>query len=605
MKKLTQLLVFLRKAYSLARPYGLKRLGFLFAIILAQGLFQVIGVTSIFPFLALAADPGLIRDSETGQAVLAHLPEMDNQQLLVLAGGFAIAMLLLSNLLMITGEVARARYAHGFGHWLRLRLLSRIVSNPYGYFLQRNTGELLKKTVSDVTAYVLGVLSPLLDGMARLITVTFLLGTLILVNPWIAISAGLLIGTFYITVFSLLNSRRIATSESLKMANRGAMREAQQLLGGIKPIKVHGVESPFIDRYSKHSFIQSVLFKWFPIYQNSPRYLIEPIAFGGVVAIVVIMAAQGEDFSSLLPTLGVMAIAGYRLIPNLQLLYSAATGITLMMHSLEEVYDEFHQVEAEEAKPLPRTGMVLPQIEWKDRIELRNVSFSYSGAERPTIDNLNLTVRRNQFVAFIGQTGSGKSTLIDLILGLHWPDSGQILVDGEALTHETIRNWRAGIGYVPQDIFLLDDTIAANIAFGVGEKAIDMDRVRQSAEVAQIREFIEKEMPGGFMSLVGERGVRLSGGQRQRIGLARALYHQPSMLLLDEATSALDATTEAALMKAIENLYGKMTLLVIAHRLTTIKRADWIYSLDHGRIAEQGTYDDLGLEMKEELTRAK
>lgn len=521
---------------------------------------------------------------------------MGDNQLLVLAGIFAIAMLLLSNILILGGEIVRARYSHGFGHWLRLRLLERMVTNPYSYSLLRNTGELLKKTVGDVMNYVQGVLAPLLEGIARLITAICLLLTLFLVDFSLAIIAAIFFGTFYILVFYLLRNRRRATSNAMKIANRGAMREAQQLLGGIKPIKVHGCEAAFLDRYGKHSFIQSTLFKWFPIYQNAPRYLVEPLAFGGVVALVVVLAARGENFSSLLPTLGVMALAGYRLIPNLQLLYGAATGISLMMHSLEEVYDEF--IEAEKSVDRPDTIDFRKKVEpmdWSDSIRMEAISFAYSDAARPVLRDISLTIRKRQFVAFIGQTGSGKSTLIDLLLGLHWPQSGRLLIDERPLARDRVRNWRASIGYVPQEIFLLDDSVTANIAFGIDPGAIDEERVRRVAEVAQIREFIETELPEGFRTSVGERGVRLSGGQRQRIGLARALYRQPALLVLDEATSALDNATETALMEAIEGLYGQITLVVIAHRLTTIRQADRIHVLKQGRIDRQGTYAELDL----------
>jgi ABC-type multidrug transport system fused ATPase/permease subunit len=597
MDKFYRILDFTRKSYFLVRPYGLKKLALVFAVILSQGIFQVIGVTSIFPFLTLASNPGMLRESSIGARLLSHLPPMDDSQLLIVAGVFAILMLLFSNTLMLAGEVVRTRYAHGFGHWLRLRLLNRIVSNSYGYFLQRNTGELMKKAVGDVMTYVQSVLAPLLDGVARLITVLFLLGTLVLVNPLIALIAGLFFGIFYSLVFYLLRGRRRATSDALKLANRGAMREAQQLLGGIKPIKVHGVEWGFINRYADHSFVQSTLYKWLPIYQNAPRYLIEPLAFGGVVILVVILAARGMDFTSLIPTLGVMALAGYRIIPNAQLLYGAATGISLMMHSLEEVYEEFMEAEHASLDDFRRRGVQRPQpLEWRDAITLEHLSFRYEQSAHEVLSDITLGIRQNEFVAFIGHTGSGKTTLVDIILALHWPTGGRILVDGKPLERAKAGNWRAGIGYVPQEIFLIDDTISANIAFGIDPREIDHEQVRRVAEVAQIREFIETELPGGFDSKVGERGVRLSGGQRQRIGLARALYHKPQLLILDEATSALDNATESALMEAIERLYGRLTLIVIAHRLTTIRRADTIYQLDHGRIIGRGSYAELGLD---------
>jgi len=595
MKYIQSFLEFLAKVYSLAKPFGRRKLAVVFAVILAQGIFQVVGVTSIFPFLALAASPDSFTKSKVGVWVLDYLPGLSNQTLLLLAGLLALVMLLISNVLMLTGEVVRTRYAELFGHWLRMKLIRRMISNPYSYFLQRNSGELIKKATGDVSGYVRGILSPFLEVIARGLTVFFLLGTLLLVNPLLATGVAVGFGIFYTGVFYFLRNRRNHASDELKRANRGSYREIQQLLGGIKPVKVHGVERSFLERYGTFSFLYACLLKWFPIYNNSPRYLIEPLAFGGIVVYVMYLTLSGGDLSGQLPALGVMALAGYRLIPNFQLLYGSASGITLQLHTLEEVYEEFSLAEEDGQRRSDDFESPRIPIEWEKEIRLDSISFRYSTAPQPTIKELSLTIRKNEFVAFIGETGSGKSTLVDILLGLHWPQSGSIYLDKTVLAFENLRNWRAGIGYVPQDIFLRDDTIAANIAFGKDPRHTDLEQVRKVCEVAQIRKFIEEELADGYQTRVGERGVRLSGGQRQRIGLARALYHQPALLILDEATSALDTKTESALMEAIENLYGKLTLVVIAHRLSTIRKADRIFRLDHGRLAASGTFEELEL----------
>jgi len=584
---------FIRKLYDLAKPYGRKKLAIVSMVTLVQGLFQVIGVTSIFPFLALASDPGQVRESQIGIAILGALPEMSDRTVLIAAGSFAILMLFLSNGLLLLGEVIRVRYSQGLGHWLRLSLITRITSNPYSYFLQRNTGEMLKKTVSDVNQMVNSVLLPLLDGISRFLTVLLLIGTLIFVDPVLALAAALGLGGFYGLVFGLLGKRRANHSASLKLSGRGAMREAQQLLGGIKPVKVHQREGTFIERYAKHSRMHAVLMKWQPIYQSTPRYLVEPLAFGGMVAAVLVLAAQGENFAALIPKLGVMALAGYRLLPNLQLIYGSATQMSMMAHTVEEVHEEFREAPRDSAAGSSALPEPPAALEWFHQIRVENLTFRYPGSEVPLFDQLNLEIRRNQFIALIGATGSGKSTLVDLLLGLHTPEAGRIMIDQTPLTPATLAAWRAGLGYVPQDIFLVDDTIAANIAFGIPTRKIDVERVAECARIAQIAGFIESELRDGYQSRVGERGVRLSGGQRQRIGLARALYHRPTTLMLDEATSALDNATEEALMQAIESLHGKITLIVIAHRLSTIQKADQIFEIDRGRLARQKSFEDL------------
>ena len=570
----------IRRVLFLARPYGRKKLALVFFLSLAQGIFQVIGVTSIFPFLAIAADPDRIRHSQFGLHFLALLPPMSNRELLITAGIVAIVGLLLSNAVNLLAEYARTRYAHSFGHWLRVRLLRKMASQPYGYFLQRNSGDLLKKVVGDVMNYIDGVLLPLLDSIARGLTAALLLATLFLVQPVIAVSATLGFGAFYLIIFRLLARKRREANEGLRTSFAGSYREAQQMLGGIKPIKVHRAEEHFLSRFAGYSAIVAQMFARVPIIANSARYLVEPLAFGGLVLAVVVLAARGRDFSDILPNLGVMAVAGYRLLPTLQLLYGQVTHLTSMRYSLDEVFEEFAAAEQEEKLGNVEIPLRKPRpVEWQNAITLDAVSFIYPGTDRLVLDRFSVTIQKNMSIGFIGPTGSGKSTLIDLLLGLHRPTSGRVLVDGRPLTPEMIPSWQATIGYVPQEIFLIDDTIARNIALGVPDNEIDDARLQEVCAIAQILDFIETELRDGFQTTAGERGVRLSGGQRQRLGLARALYHRPSLLLLDEATSALDTATEAKLIEALHSLIGKLTIVMATHRLSSMGGYDELINL--------------------------
>ena len=570
----------IRRVLFLARPYGRKKLAFVFFLSLAQGIFQVVGVTSIFPFLAIAADPDRIRHSQFGLRFLALLPPMSNRELLITAGIVAIVGLLLSNAVNLLAEYARTRYAHSFGHWLRVRLLRRMASQPYGYFLQRNSGDLLKKVVGDVMNYIDGVLLPLLDSIARGLTAALLLATLFLVQPVIALSATVGLGAFYLIIFRLLARKRQEANEGLRTSFAGSYREAQQMLAGIKPIKVHRAEEHFLSRFAGYSAIVAQMFARVPIVANSARYLVEPLAFGGLVLAVVVLAARGRDFSDILPNLGVMAVAGYRLIPTLQLLYAQVTRLTSMRYSLDEVFEEFAAAEREGKSGKIEISPRKPRrIEWQDSITLDAVSFIYPGTDRPVLDRFSIAIQKNMSIGFIGTTGSGKSTLIDLLLGLHRPTSGRVLIDGQPVTPELIPSWQATIGYVPQEIFLIDDTIARNIALGVPDNEIDDARLQEVCSIAQILDFIKTELRDGFQTIVGERGVRLSGGQRQRLGLARALYHRPSLLLLDEATSALDTATEAKLIEALHSLTGKLTIVMATHRLSAVGGYDELINL--------------------------
>lgn len=565
---------FVRKVYILARPYGRKKLLLVSSLSLAQGLFQVLGVTSIFPFLAIAADPGRLRNSQVGQKILEILPEMDNGQLLILTGSFAIAMLFLANGVNLLAEFVRTRYSHNFGHFLHNLLLRKIASRPYADFLQENSSILIKKVVGDVIQFTNGVLLPLLDSLARVATIILLVGTLFLVQPQIAIGSSVAFGLFYAITFRIFGRWRRETANGLKEATRGLFTEVHQMLGGIKSVKIHRAEEFFISRFNTYSKMHARLSARGGIISAAPRYFIEPIAFGGLVLIVLIFTKREQDLISILPNLGVMALAGYRLLPALQLLYSQVTNLATQRHALDEVFDEFLAAEravVEDSDTACGNLGAPPRFSWLREIRLDDISFRYPGAKTPVIQNLSISIPKNSALGIIGTTGCGKSTLVDLILGLHTPTAGRILIDDTPLGPDTRRAWRGGIGYVPQEIFLIDDTIAANIAFGIPADDIEPAALERAVAAAQILDFIQNDLPHGFETIVGERGVRLSGGQRQRIGLARALYHQPDLLVLDEATSALDITTEDGVMQAIANLSGEITMIIIAHRLRTIE----------------------------------
>ena len=571
----------LRRVLFLARPYGRAKLAGVFLLSLAQAVFQVIGVTSIFPFLALAADPDRIRRSNFGTRFLSLFPPMENFQLLLVAGVIAIAAILLSNAVNLLADYARTRYAQNFAHWLRVRLLRRMASQPYTYFLQRNSGDLLKKVLGDVLNYTTGVLLPILDMVARTVTTVLLLATLFLVQPVIALSAAIGLGGFYAITFRLLARKRREVDENLRKHSIGYYREANQMLGGIKPVKVQRAEEHFLARFAGHSAIIAKMGARVSIF-NSARYIVEPLAFGGLVVAVLLLAVKGRDFSDILPNLAVMALAGYRLLPAIQLLYTQLTQVSSMRHAVDEVYDEFVEAETDGSVSPATSSDAMARarpLRWNDSITLREISFRYPGASRPVLDEFSLIIAKNTSLGVIGPTGSGKSTFVDLLLGLYQPTTGEILIDDKPLTPALVPAWQASIGYVPQDIFLIDDTIARNIAFGLPDNEIDPARLREACAMAQLLEFIEGELPAGFDTSVGERGVRLSGGQRQRIGLARALYHRPSLLILDEATSALDVATEAKLLEALGSLAGKLTMVVAAHRLSTIAGCDKVVDL--------------------------
>ncbi len=567
----------LERCYRLTLPYGRKKLFSVLGFILFNGLLQLVGVTSIFPFFALAADPERMRKSTVGQYVLHLLPPLSMNHLLIAAGCFSILMLLLASIGSMTSEIIRERYAYGFCHWLRQKVFESYAARPYGFFLRKNTAELIQK-LGDVMVFTREVLLAIGEIITRLVVISLLLGIVFFVQPRIALAATFLLGGFYMGVFIWLRPRMRLMGNVMLMHSIGFEKNTTQFLSGIKTILVHGKSRHFMEKALAHSAQIGALQSRIPLYSNGPRYLIEPIAFGGLVTIVLVLAVQGRPFSDILPNLSVMALAAYRLLPSLQLLHSQLVSVAANGYTLGELEKEIGTMEEETCRP-----QLLPPISepltFDREIKLDHLTFYYPNPESPILKDFSLTIFKNESIGIAGPSGAGKSTLVDLILGLHRAQEGCILVDGIPLSEKNITSWRQIIGYVPQEIYLLDESLEANIAFGIDPGEVDQASLREAAEGAQILDFIQKELPQGFQTMIGERGVRLSVGQRQRIGLARALYHHPQVLILDEATSALDGETEKAVMETIYRLQGNLTIITIAHRLTTLERCDRILQI--------------------------
>ncbi len=571
----------LKRCYRMALPYGRAKMLGVLGLILFNGVLQLVGVTSVFPFFALAADPERLQKSALGSRILHQLPPLTTNQLLVWTGCFAIAMLVLASVGSLVSEVLRIRYAYGFCHWLRGRLFESYASQPYAFFLRRNTAE-LNQRMFDVQMFIQNVLLPVGEILTRLVIVVLLIAAVFAVQPWVALGSTVIFGGFYLVVFIWLRPRTRRVSNGLQHHTVGFWKNTSQFLQGIKTVLVHGKSRRFMDRALEHSARIGDFSSKIPIYSNGPRYLIEPIAFGGLMAVVVFLALRGRSFSDILPNLTVMAFAGYRLLPALQLLYAQLVTIAANNYTLKQLEEEI--LEIEKLVPTATAASSAAPLKFQNKLRLEQIAFQYAGATAPVLKDFSIEITKNESVGIAGSSGSGKSTLVDLILGLHQPQFGAIRVDEETLTRKNLEAWRRLIGYVPQDIYLLDDTIEANIAFGIDPKEVDTAALREAALGAQILDFIEKELPQGMQTTVGERGVRLSGGQRQRIGLARALYHRPQVLILDEATSALDHQTELAVMETIHRLQGTLTIITIAHRLSTLERCDRVIRLDKGKI---------------------
>jgi ABC-type multidrug transport system fused ATPase/permease subunit len=498
-----------------------------------------------------------------------------------------------------------ARYVGDLGHWLRMQLIAKYYSQPYLYFVSRNSAVLTKKANADVNLFTAFLLTPLCDFTARLFITAVIVAGLLALEPVVTLIAGFFFAGFYFIFMQITRKRVRSINEVSRETSAGLSRLVQQFIAGMRDIKLRGA-GPFflskVDDLSSQGVKAQVMSAWI---SGLPRNLIEPIAFAGTIIWAMAALAAGR-LDAVLPTLGVMAMAGFRLLPNVQQLYNSLHLVTTNRYTMEELAEELDFSSPAYPVSIPRWApdsveSVNREPLFTDAIELRDLTFNYPGVERPTLQGIDLRIERGTSIGFVGQTGSGKSTLINILLGLYQPSQGEILIDGKSLSKPVPLKWQLRIGYVPQEIFLLDESLIRNIALGIPDDKIDHQRLEGAIASAQLQEVIAK-MPNGLETQVGERGVMLSGGQRQRVGLARALYFDPEMLILDEGTSALDNETEAKFMQAVESLQGEITIISIAHRLTTVRGCDAIYVLINGKIGEAGTYNEL-MESKSEFFR--
>jgi len=471
------------------------------------------------------------------------------------------------------------------------RLLSTYLHQPYVFFLNKNTTELGKNILSEVVQ-VTSVLVQLLQIISSGIVALFIFIMLIVVEPLLALSVMIILGAAYVFIYRMVKKKIYNLGKARFYANTDLYKVVDEAFGGIKQLKLLGFEEFFINRYSKPSFEYAKISATNQIISRVPRYIMEVVSVGGIISVVLYLLAFDIGFQNTLPIIGLFAFAAYRIMPALQNIFASATALRYYIPALDVLYKEMYSFE-HESYTTADSKKKFSQLSLQKELKLEGITFCYPGTSKLVIDNLNIKIDCNTSVAFVGKTGVGKTTIADIILGLLRPTSGRILVDGVEITDDNLPGWQKNLGYIPQDIYLLDDTITRNIAFGVPDEHIDMNNVKNAAKIANIHNFVIEELPNGYQTAVGERGIRLSGGQRQRIGIARALYHNPGVLVLDEATSALDGATEKEVFEAIDNIAQTKTLIIIAHRLTTIRGCDVIYVMKDSKIVGQGKYEEL------------
>lgn len=580
----------LGKLWSLLTLRERKRGVFVFALAFVMAMFEVVGVASVFPFFLALSDPSSVIENPFLNAAYQWGGFSDQHSFLLVLALITFAFLISGALIRSAGEYAMTRFVQMRRHSISTRLIESYLRQPYSFFLNRNSGEMAKNILAEVEQVTMFALAPVLRLTTSAVTLLAMLGLLVILDPMIAIVATGILGAAYALIF--LTIKRLVTRNSLRRvaADQARYTIAHEALGGIKDIRILGKEHAYLAHFRTPSVEVSRMQAANLVLGQVPKYLVEAIGFGGMLLLsVALLAALGPEASTaaILPKLGVYAFAGYRMLPSVQGIYRAMVELRFGAGAVDVLCDDMDNLSEPTTRQQTPNPMGLTRA-----LELHNVCHSYTG-DTQSLQGITLRIPAGSSIGIVGGTGAGKTTLIDVILGLLEPRSGTVLVDGVPITDANVADWQTSIGYVPQSIFLGDASIAENIALGTPLAQIDMEQVKACAQMAQLANFVETQLCDGYLTEIGEGGVRLSGGQRQRIGIARALYRNPDILVFDEATSALDTITEREVMKAVAGLQGRKTIVMIAHRISTVADCDQIIVLKDGRISAQGSCEQL------------
>ena len=557
---------------------------------LVMALIEMLGVASILPFIAVISNPQIIETNTILSTVYEIVTNfgINNEQEFLIAMGFCVFLLLIISISFKSLTIyIQIRYVKLCEYNIAVRLIKGYLHQPFSWFLMHNSSILGKKILQDVGNVVnIGIL-PMMNLITNSFITLSLFILLITVEPKLTSIAIITISSFYALIYLFnLNLLKKIGKEVFK-ANEERYKISSEAFGAFKEMKIGGLEETYTNQFSKPSKSMAQNSALWGILNQIPRFALEAVTFGGMLLIVLFFMTITGDITKVLPIIALYAFAGYRLMPALQKIFISFTSLRFVGPALDSLYNDLKNLKPKTQKENKET------LKLNKNIFLKNIYYNYPNASKTALKNINLNIPVNKTIGLVGATGSGKTTTIDVILGLLEPEKGTLEVDGKIINASNKRSWQRSIGYVPQQIFLADNTVSANIAFGVNINDINQEAVELAAKIANLHEFVTNELPLKYQTTIGERGVRLSGGQRQRIGIARALYLKPKVLVLDEATSALDNLTEKAVMNAVHNSENNVTKILVAHRLSTVRYCDIIFLFDKGELKKQGTFEEL------------
>jgi len=580
-----------RKLLDLLTPRERRVFYLLIAMIVVMGIVEMLGVASILPLMFVLRRPEVIDTNATLSWLYTGLDFSSHQNFQIFLAGLVFVIVVFGMIFKAVTSYATYHFTMMRSYTISSRMLNGYLFQPYSWFLNRHSAGLGAAVLGEVQKVVSMALLPAMKFITYSVVVITLVTLLVVVRPGVAIFAAGTVGGIYALLYASVRRYLNRMGKERHHLNEQRYRIVGEAFGGMKDVKLLGLEAYFTGRFRGPAQRIALYDAISMIIREVPRYVIEAMAFGGLLGFILYLLITGDgSLASVVPILTVYAFTAIRLFPALQRVYTSIGQMRFAKATLDKLHHDFMTIAANtRSRPVRKA----PALHLDARLELHDVHFAYPQAERQALQGLSLAIAARSTVGIVGGTGAGKTTAVDIILGLLEPQQGMLLVDGIPITGENRAAWQSSIGYVPQHIFLTDDTVSGNIAFGLKASDIDQAAVERAARTAELHDFVMRELPEGYATRVGERGVRLSGGQRQRIGIARALYHDPDVLILDEATSALDNLTERAVMDAVHNLGHAKTIVMIAHRLSTVHDCDVIFMLEQGRVVASGSYDDL------------
>ncbi len=596
MTKSTNLLASIKKIWSLLNHIQRRKLVIL-VIFMVLGMFlELLGIGLVIPALGIMTQSDFVTNNGFLAEYFPQLVLLD-QQTLVLSGLYLLVVVFFVKFIFLSYLAWKeTHFTFEIQEQFSQRLYNIYIYQPYTFHLQRNSSLLIRNTINEVSLFCANAVTPMLVIITELMILGGVATLLVVVEPVGALTVVCILGIAGYLFYYFTHAKIIGWGET-RLYNEGLrLQHLQQGLAGIKEVKLFGREIEFLNQYSKHNKESARVAKYHAALGKIPRFWLELLVVVSLTLLVMILLNQGKNMASLVPTLGLFVASAFRLLPSISRVLTAIQSMRYGLPVIEVLHDELS------LKYQDNENCTENIFKFSSEIQLANVNYSYPNSSIRSLNEVSVFIEKGESVGFVGSSGAGKSTLVDVILGLLIPDSGHITVDSNNI-HDNIRAWQSEIGYVPQTIYLTDDSLVRNIAFGITDKNIDYEAVHHAIKLAQLEDLVSS-LDDGLDTFVGERGVRLSGGQRQRIGIARALYHNPSVLVLDEATSSLDNRTENSVMQSVKDLQGLKTIIIIAHRFTTVAHCNRIYRLEHGSIVDEGI-PELVLEKDNQIVKSQ